>query len=110
GGAIAAHGEGRGKGSEFIVTLPLLGARRVRPPSKANGHDKARRILVADDNADAATAMAEVLGAVGHDVRTARDGLQAIEIAEHFRPEQYLLDFGMPRPVGYEMCRGARLY
>jgi len=108
GGAIDAHSEGRGKGSEFIVTLPLLGARRVRPPSKANGHDKARRILVADDNADAATAMAEVLGAVGHDVRTARDGLQAIEIAEHFRPDLILLDIGMPRLDGFETCRRIR--
>src|SRR5690606_9601236 len=62
GGAIEAHSEGRGKGSEFVVTLPLLRSHRAANRSEINGHDRARRILVADDNTDAATAMAEVLG------------------------------------------------
>jgi len=108
GGAIEAHSEGRGKGSEFVVTLPLLRSHRAANRSEINGHDRARRILVADDNTDAATAMAEVLGAVGHDVRTARDGLQALEIAERFRPDLILLDIGMPRLDGYETCKRIR--
>src|SRR5690606_10309144 len=77
GGTITAHSAGRNHGSEFVVTLPLSSA-RAEPP-RMNGHDthpNRRRILVADDNADAAYAMSEILGVIGHDVRTAEDGLQ----------------------------------
>lgn len=110
GGTIEARSAGRGKGSEFIARLPLLATQgAMAAPAKINGHDKhARRILVADDNTDAATAMAQVLGAIGHEVRTAEDGLEALEIAEHFRPELILLDIGMPRLDGFETCRRIR--
>jgi len=109
GGTIEAHSDGRGKGTELVVTLPLVAAHRADYPAHANGHYKlGRRILVADDNTDAARAMAEVLGAVGHEVRTASDGLNAIEIAERFRPDLILLDIGMPRLDGYETCRRLR--
>src|SRR5690606_25278678 len=94
---------------ELVVTLPLLGAHRATDVAAAHNHDKrARRILVADHNTDAATAMAEVLGAGGHGARTAVDGLHAIAIAERFRPDLLLLDLGMPKLDGYETCRRIR--
>ena len=109
GGAITAASPGRDRGSEFVVTLPLSVARPEA--SRTNGraeHAHSRKILVADDNSDAATAMAEILGVIGHDVRTAVDGLEAIEVAERFRPDLILLDIGMPRVDGYEACRRIR--
>lgn len=109
GGTITAASPGRNRGSEFIVTLPLSGTRpKARRPSGNGAQLPRRRILVADDNADAASAMAEILGVIGHDVRTAVDGLEAIEVAERFRPDLILLDIGMPRVDGYEACRRIR--
>ena len=67
-----------------------------------------RRILVADDNVDAAEALALQLQLAGHDVRTAADGLQALEVAESFAPHVVLLDLGMPRMDGYETARRIR--
>lgn len=67
------------------------------------------RILVADDNDDSAAAMAMMLKLLGNEVRTANDGLEAIEIAEGFRPELILLDIGMPGRNGYDVCRHIRL-
>ncbi|HEX6992669.1 MAG TPA: ATP-binding protein [Gammaproteobacteria bacterium] len=109
GGTITAASPGRNRGSEFVVTLPLSGTRPAQRRTHGNGiQPHPRRILVADDNADAATAMAEILAVIGHDVRTAVDGLEAIEVAERFRPDLILLDIGMPRIDGYEACRRIR--
>lgn len=66
------------------------------------------RILVADDNEDSAAAMAIILKLLGSEVRTANDGLEAIEIAENFRPEIILLDIGMPGKNGYDVCHYLR--
>jgi CheY-like chemotaxis protein len=66
------------------------------------------RILVADDNPDAAQSLAFMLELEGHDVRTARDGIEAIEVAERFNPQLILLDIGMPRLDGYEVAREIR--
>jgi len=109
GGTITASSPGRNRGSEFVVTLPLSSTRPRPRRVDGNGtQPHPRRILVADDNADAASAMAEILGVIGHDVRTAVDGLEAIEVAERFRPDLILLDIGMPRVDGYEACRRIR--
>ena len=109
GGTITATSPGRNRGSEFVVTLPLSDARPEAPRASGDGvQPQRRRILIADDNADAASAMAAVLGVIGHDVRTAVDGLEAIEVAERFRPDLILLDIGMPRVDGYEACRRIR--
>src|SRR5690606_18095772 len=109
GGKISAHSAGRNLGSEFVVTLPLSAARVQAARINGNGvQPYRRRILIADDNADAAAAMAEILGVIGHEVRTAVDGLEAIEVAERFRPDLILLDIGMPRLDGYEACRRIR--
>ena len=109
GGAIDVASPGRNRGSEFVIALPMR-AELVEPPSTNiyRAGNARRKILVADDNVDAAAAMAEILGVMGHDVRTAKDGLEALEVAEHFRPDVILLDIGMPHLDGYEVCRRIR--
>jgi len=64
-----------------------------------------RRVLVVDDNQDSATILAMILGMSGHETRTANDGLEAIEVAEKFKPQLVLLDIGMPKLNGYETAR-----
>lgn len=66
------------------------------------------RILVADDNEDSASAMTIILKLLGNEVRTAHDGLEAVKIAEEFRPELILLDIGMPEMNGFDVCRHIR--
>jgi CheY-like chemotaxis protein len=113
GGSVEARSEGHGMGSEFIVHLPALAAtdRESGRPGKEKGRAGAsalRRILVADDNEDSALTMAMMLKIMGNEVRTARDGVEAVELAEAFRPEVILLDIGMPRLNGYDACRRIR--
>jgi PAS domain S-box-containing protein len=113
GGSVEARSGGPGQGSEFIVRLPVAaGAHRDAPESPAAGLcDPATepcRVLVADDNADAATSLAMMLELMGNEVRTAHDGLEAVQVAESFRPELVLLDIGMPQLNGYEACRRIR--
>ncbi|MGH7827324.1 MAG: PAS domain S-box protein [Candidatus Binatia bacterium] len=113
GGAIEARSNGPGTGSEFIVRLPVFVspvAELERPSVNGGqvGSSLRRRILVADDNVDSASSMAMMLEIMGNEVRTARDGLEALEVAEVFRPEVILLDIGMPGINGYEACRRIR--
>ena len=68
----------------------------------------ARRILVADDNKDVVESLALLLRVTGHEVETAHDGLEAVELAARFRPEVVLLDIGMPELDGYAVCRRIR--
>jgi CheY-like chemotaxis protein len=112
GGTVSAVSEGRGCGSVFTVRLPLQTvlrrtSRKARPQQRPR-RAGSRRVLVADDNRDAATAISELLGRLGHQVRTAADGMEAVEIAEEFKPEMILLDIGMPRMDGYEACKRIR--
>ena len=111
GGTIEARSEGPGKGSEFRVRVPLSHAR----PDAEAVRDAAPlhittglRILVADDNIDAAQTLAMMLTLNGNDVRTARDGIEAIAVAKSFLPQVILLDIGMPRLNGYDACRQIR--
>jgi CheY-like chemotaxis protein len=67
------------------------------------------RVLVVDDNADAATTLASLMRAQGATVETGRDGAEALELAESFRPQVLLLDIGLPKINGYEVCRALRL-
>jgi CheY-like chemotaxis protein len=113
GGTIQARSAGTGTGSEFIVTLPAvvsprsLGDQRsVRVRAVSTGNR--RKILVADDNEDAAQCLAEALRLMGHDVQTVADGAAAVAIAEADGPEVVLLDLGMPRMDGYEAARRIR--
>src|SRR5262249_5693493 len=111
GGTVTARSEGIGRGSEFVVRLPVLivqpkaeTSQPISEPSKTT----ARRILVVDDNTDAASSLARLLEITGNETQTAHDGLQALEAAEKFRPDVVLLDIGLPRLNGYEACRHIR--
>jgi CheY-like chemotaxis protein/anti-sigma regulatory factor (Ser/Thr protein kinase) len=113
GGRVEARSEGVGKGSEFIVRLPVL----AEPPTvvavpEAGSQERnvitGLRILVADDNRDSADLFAMFLEMMGNEVQTAYDGVAAVEEAERFRPEAVLLDIGMPRLNGEDACRRIR--
>jgi signal transduction histidine kinase len=113
GGSITAHSAGPGAGSEFVVRLPRHAGEDARPPARAprakvNGAGRKQRILIADDNRDAADSLASVLRVIGHEVRIAYDGQQAVDMAEAFRPALALLDIGMPRMNGYDTARSIR--
>jgi CheY-like chemotaxis protein len=112
GGTITAYSEGLGRGSEFIVRLPLSdkpAGTEDRPARAAPaGAGRPRRILLADDNVDFATSLAIVLQRRGHDVRVAHDGAEALRMVETFRPEFAFLDIGMPKVHGYELARRLR--
>ncbi|HZM35181.1 MAG TPA: response regulator [Burkholderiales bacterium] len=110
GGRVEAASEGPGRGAEFVVALPCL--RQVpeadAPPTtmSAAGEPPARRrVLVVDDNADVAESIAVFLRLVGHEVRIASDGAQAIALAQLFAPEVAILDIGLPGMSGYELAR-----
>jgi signal transduction histidine kinase/DNA-binding response OmpR family regulator len=114
GGSVSAHSEGRDRGSEFVIRLPRLDveaapapAAPVPEPAQAVG-DHSRRVLVVDDNRDAAAMLGEALRLYGHDVRIAADGVTALRVAEEFRPDVALLDLGLPVMDGYELARRIR--
>jgi PAS domain S-box-containing protein len=114
GGRIEAASEGAGCGAAFTVHLgtapdePVAGPPGVREDAEPAVQPGGRRILVADDNADAAESLALVLQLMGNEVRVAHDGREAVEAAAVFRPELILLDIGMPRLTGYEAARMIR--
>ena len=112
GGTIDVFSEGAGRGSEFVVTLPcrISEARPVEPAAvEEAGTTVSRKILVADDNQDAANTLAMLLRLAGHDVRTAHGGQAALTLADEFQPEFVLLDIGMPDLDGYEVAKQLRL-
>ncbi len=99
-GGIHARSAGRGKGTELLVHLPLTAAapaKRARAPDKRPDTSVSRRVLIADDNHDAAVSLSMLLQSLGHDTRVVHDGIEALEEAELFHPEVVLLDIGMPR-------------
>jgi CheY-like chemotaxis protein/two-component sensor histidine kinase len=112
GGTVAAESAGQDMGSTFIVRLPALvqspecsqpqAERPVRmsPPSL--------RILIVDDNRDAADSLAMLLRTTGNDIRTAYDGLEAVQVANEFQPEVVLLDIGLPKIDGHEVAQRLR--
>lgn len=110
GGAVEASSRGPGTGSAFLIRLPVSAADRKGELTSGAAPDSGRcyRLLVADDNADAADSLAELLELLGHEVHVAYDGRRALETAARQRPELLLLDLGMPRLDGYEVCRRVR--
>jgi PAS domain S-box-containing protein len=113
GGSIEAKSEGLGKGSEFIIRLPAAPSPTPEQPIRSSVDQSPQqaahyRILIADDNVDSALSMAMMLSIMGHEVRTAHDGLEAVEIASAFQPDLILLDIGMPKLNGYDACRRIR--
>jgi len=114
GGMIEAESPGLGKGSRFTVRLPLLPAATGRPERPREARRPAEtprsgfRLLVVDDNVDAAITLAMLLQLKGHEVRVAHDGKTALEAAAPFRPDMVFLDLGMPEMDGYETARRLR--
>jgi len=107
GGSIVARSGGCAKGSEFEIVLPVHAA-RVLPAAADEAGEMAgiaRRVLVTDDNEDAAESLARMLRMMGHEVRTACDGERCIAACEEFRPDVVLLDIGMPNMNGYDAAR-----
>jgi PAS domain S-box-containing protein len=109
-GTLEAHSEGTGRGSEFIVKLPrrTLNSPLTGPVSAASGPSIRRRVLIADDNQDAADSLAILLRLEGHEVTVVHDGTQAVSTIHSFRPEIAVLDIGMPELNGYEVARRVR--
>ncbi len=114
-GSVAAHSEGAGKGSEFVVRLPLAaravgreGSRGREPAAAAPAGPGHCRVLVVDDNKDAADSLAMLLRVWGHEVRTSHDGQSALKAARSYRPDIVLLDIGLPGLDGYEVAAELR--
>jgi signal transduction histidine kinase len=112
GGTVVALSEGPGKGSQFVVRLPVavgqLGDEGDEQPNHAVLPQAALRILVADDNKDAVETLGILLEVMGHQVRRAHDGEAAVQQAAAFDPHIVLLDIGMPKLNGYDACRAIR--
>jgi signal transduction histidine kinase/CheY-like chemotaxis protein len=114
GGCIEAHSEGEQRGSTFTVHLPLVRIREQESESGTASADPAgrakvsRRVLIADDDADSAETLRVLLQMAGHEVRTASNGLKAVEAAVQFDPDVALLDIGMPELNGYEVAARIR--
>lgn len=114
GGTVRLHSQGVGQGTEVVVTLPLGTHAQPTPVPPATvvrelPQRSQQRILVVDDNPDAATLLSEVLEDHGHQVRTAHDGPEAIRLAKEFRPTLAILDIGLPVMDGYELAHRLRL-
>ena len=125
GGTVAAFSEGEDRGSEFVITLPLMPAELARSHAASAATDSCeirgsctmpssrqdqtrRRILVADDNSDALESLSMLLELGGHEVYSASNGVLALESAERHQPDVALLDIGMPKLDGYEVARRIR--
>jgi PAS domain S-box-containing protein len=113
GGTVEAASPGPGQGATFTVRLPVLETRAEPPlePPAEEGQgslSSKRRILVVDDHADSASSLAVMLRLLGNEVRIARDGIEAVELARELRPQVVLMDIGMPRLNGYDATRRIR--
>lgn len=113
GGKVAAHSDGIGRGSEFIVRLPRLshtssGGSATSASVEAATATRKKRILVVDDNRDSAESLAMLLRVMGHDVQTAHDGLEALAAADAYLPDLILLDIGLPGLNGYGVAEEVR--
>ena len=112
-GSVEARSEGPGRGSEFLVRLPLLGGEPAPVPVApdgplAVGTARSWRVLVIDDNVPACRSLALILGEWGHVVRVCHDGAEALATARDFRPEVVLLDIGLPDMDGLTVARRLR--
>lgn len=111
-GSIKAYSDGPGKGSEFVVELPLSSNQHqpLISPESATQETAACCILIADDNVDSANSLAEILTLLGNETFVAHDGEQAVAMAEAQLPDFILLDIGMPKMNGYDACRRLRTF
>ncbi len=109
-GTVTAFSDGAGRGSEFVVRLPARSADTTASGASGSSRPAAAsaRVLVVDDNEDSAASLAMLLEMVGHEVRTAHDGEEALAAAEDFRPDVAFLDIGLPRMNGHEVAERIR--
>jgi PAS domain S-box-containing protein len=115
GGQVEARSEGKGRGSEFIVRLPLIKVQsleseseRAAPEAQDADRKNVFRVLVVEDNPDLANLMAMIVRRDGHEVQLAHDGLKALEVARAFQPQVVLCDIGLPEMNGYEFAKRLR--
>jgi signal transduction histidine kinase/ActR/RegA family two-component response regulator len=112
GGTVNAASEGRGRGSQFVVRLPLGGAGAIAAPGAPNREAEklqaVPRVLLADDNRDAADTLGALLQVIGAEVRVTHDGRAALDAYDAFQPGVVVLDLGMPGMDGYEVARRIR--
>ena len=111
-GTVEVRSEGEGKGAEFVVTLPALPASLQLPAPPADARlmagSKSVRILLVEDNPDAAESLRVLLELAGHEVRVASDGLRALKVVDEFEPELAFIDVGLPGIDGYELASRLR--
>jgi PAS domain S-box-containing protein len=110
-GSLEARSEGPGRGSEFVLRLPLAlaaPATAERPSEWLARAAAARRVLIVDDNVDAADSLGRLLGYLGHDVRVAYDARRAVAEAAHLRPDLVFVDLSMPETDGYTLASELR--
>ena len=110
GGSIEARSEGEGFGSEFIVCLPVISRPLVSAPRTGTASELStqRRVLIVDDNRDSADSLAMLMEITGNKTFLAYDGVEALEAIDKHRPEVVLLDIGLPKIDGHEVCRRVR--
>jgi CheY-like chemotaxis protein/anti-sigma regulatory factor (Ser/Thr protein kinase) len=109
GGTVTAYSDGPGTGSTFIVRLPVLSEPQPVGPHASQARQRtapaaSRRILVVDDERISAISLEVLLQIAGHEIRTAHDGLEAVGVADEFRPDVVLLNMGLPKMNGYEVA------
>ncbi len=112
GGTVEAKSAGAGSGSEFVVRVPARSTQptvaSVSTPEQESKTDASFRILIVDDNRDSVTTLTMLLRRLGHQTRAAFDGEEAVAAAREFQPQVVLLDIGLPKLNGYEVCRWIR--
>ena len=111
GGTVEARSEGPGKGSKFVVRMPIVARHALALAARApegEGERRPQKVLVVDDNRDATESLTHLLRLMGHEIRAAYDGLEAVEAALDFAPDVVLLDIGLPIMNGYEAARRIR--
>jgi PAS domain S-box-containing protein len=113
GGRVEARSEGKGRGSEFVVLLPLrtpgTAVAAIPPQPQPVPNAARRRIMLVDDNVDGASTLARLLGAHGHEVRVFHEPIAALAAVRAFRPDLAVLDIGLPVLDGYELARRMRV-
>jgi len=111
GGTVTAHSDGAGRGSEFIVRLPLAHEQRPAGEVRPEGAPESRshcRVLVVDDNEDSVESLAMLLRMLGHEVETAKDAEGGLAALDTFRPNVAILDIGLPKVTGYDLAKQIR--
>jgi CheY-like chemotaxis protein/anti-sigma regulatory factor (Ser/Thr protein kinase) len=111
GGTVAVDSEGEGRGASFTITLPALATAPAAAPAVAGAprpRAASRRVLIVDDNEDAAELMGEALQLAGHAVQIAHDGARGLQMVAEFDPDCVMLDIGLPTMSGYDVARRIR--